>query len=264
MSSDPEFFPPQIHRISAFLFFELWPRVIKKFPGIQSPLDRLRWLMYGLAVCDYIAFPSRRDERSKRDFLASFDQGTEITLHIANETLKQKGRWLSREIDIIRENSNASGVELWWAIQTKSNRSACGDYWTSAEFLDLFERSYGLKIVTPEDLTRFDDALKNTKNRIGTAEEKHKKIFEDLIIDCAVECEALKEDPETAEEVRNRFNQERPRHVADFLKEVFRAHSNAASSVEGLSKASTALKRNRLRASLPPMLPPPPSRRESE
>jgi hypothetical protein len=264
MSSDPEFSPPQFHRISAFLIFELWPRVIEKIPGTQSPLERLRWLMYGLAICDYTAFRSRRDESTKRDVLTAFGQSYDTSLHIAIETQKEKERWFSMKVDVIAEKSDSSGLELWSMILTKSNLNSNGDYWGSVDFQNHFEKSYALKFNEEGDTKRFRDALKNTKSRIRRAEKEHRKIFEDLIIDCAVEGETQNGAPEKAEEVRNRFNQDRPEHIANFLKEVFRAHSNAATSVEGLSKVSTSLKRNRLRASLPPMLPPPPSRRESE
>ncbi len=264
MSSDPEFSPPQFHRISAFLFFELWPRVLEKFPDKQSPLECLRLFTYGLAVCDYTAFPNRRNERSKRDALNSFDRYYDTSLEIAAETLNEKEHWFSRKVDVIAENSDSSGIELWSLILTKSDRNARGVYWGSVKFQEFFERSYNLRISLTAETESFRNALKNTRRKIRAAESRHQKIFEDLIIDCAVEGASLNGTPEKPEELRDRFNQERPRHVADFLKEVFRAHSNAVSSVEGLSKVSASLKRNRLRASLPPMLPPPPSRRESE
>lgn len=264
MSSGPEFSPPQIHRISAFLFFELWPRVIEKFPGIQSPLDRLRWLMYGLAVCDYTAFPSRRDERSKRDFLASFDQGTEITLHIANETVQEKQRWFSREVDVIKENSAVTGVELWWTIVTRSSRSPSGDYWGSLEFKDFFERDCGMKIVTTEDLERFNNALKNTKRMIRKAEKKHKTIFEDLILDCAVEAETLRGDLEKAEEVRRCFNRDRPKYTTQFLGRIIEALSTAPSPMEVLRIAHLSIHGDRLHTPFGWFLPPSSSKQKIE
>lgn len=264
MSSDPEFSPPQFHRISAFLFFELWPRVIEKFPDKQSPLECLRLFMCGIAVCDYTAFPNRRNERTKRDALNSFDSYYDTSLDIAAETLKEKERWFSLKVDVIAENSDASGIELWSLILTRTAQNSKGDYWGSVEFQEFFERSYGLKISSAAETQRFRNSLKNAKRKVREAEKRHQKIFEDLIIDCAVEGESLNVPPEKAEELRKRFNQDRHQHIADFLEEVFRTHSNAVSSAEGLSKVVAPFKRNRLRASLPPLLPPPPSRMESE
>lgn len=263
MSSGPEFSPPQIHRISAFLFFELWPRVLEKFPGKQSPLECLRLLMHGLAVCDYTAFPGRRNERTKQDVLRSFERYYDTSLEIAAETVKEKENWFSRKVDIFEENSDASGVELWSVILTRSDRNTRGDYWGSVQFQEFFENSYDLRISSIEETERFRNALKNTKRKIREAESRHRKTFEDLIIECAVEGESLNGGPGMGEEVRTRFNEDRPRRVADFLKDVFQAHSNAVSSMDS-SKMAASLKRNRLRASLPPLLPPPPSRRESE
>lgn len=250
MSSDPEFSPPQFHRISAFLFFELWPRVIEKLPAPQSPLERLRWLMYGLAVCDYTAFPKRRDERSKRDFLASFDQGTEITLHIANETLKEKKRWFSQTVDVIAENSNHSGVQLWWMIVAKADKTLAGDYWDSVDFQEFFERSYALKITTEKDTIRFRNALKSKRNRLRKTEKAHTKIFEDLIIDCAVEAESLEHGPEMGEVVRRFFDQDRQNRVAQYLGIIFEANSNSTKANAALRRALASLHRTHI----PPFL----------
>ena len=211
--------------------------------------------MYGLTVCDYTAFPNRRDERSKQDFLASFDQGTEITLLIANETLKEKKRWFSQIVDVIATNSESLGFELWWTIVTKADQTSRGDYWGSVEFQDFFERSYDMRLVSTEDVMRFRDALKNTKRNIRRAEAKHKKVFEDLIIDYAFEAETLDHGPEKAKELRSWFHQDRSKHIAKFLKDLFEAHSNAIRAKTALLKVSTSPHRSRLRASLVPLLP---------
>lgn len=262
MSNGPEFSPPQIHRISAFLFFELWPRVVEKLPTPQSPLERLRWLMYGLAVCDYTAFPQRRDERSKRDFLASFDQGTEITLHIANETLKEKKRWFSQTVDVIAKNSNHSGFQLWWRIVAKADKTLSGDYWGSVDFQEFFERSYALKITTEKDTTRFRNALKSKRSRIRKAEESHKKIFEDLIIDCAVEAEALEQDFDTGEDLRRWFEQDRSDRIAQYLGIIFEAHSNATRTNAALRRALASLHRTHIPTFLLALRPSPPSSKQ--
>lgn len=264
MSSEPEFSPPQIHRISAFLFFELWPRVIEKAPEMQSPLERLQLLMYGLAVCDYTAFRDRRTKRTKRDVLNSFDRYYDTSLIIAAETLKEKERWFSRKVDVIAGHSDASGIELWSLILTRSDRSPGGDYWGSAEFQEFFERSYDLKISSAAEVERFQNALKNKKRKIRNAEKSHRRIFEDLIIDCAVEGESLDGGPEKAEELRKRFNHDRPRHIAEFLKEVFRAHSNATATMKAAPKVSASIRPERILATLCPLPLPQPSKRKIE
>ncbi len=246
MSNGPEFSPPQFHRISAFLFFELWPRVVEKLPAPQSPLERLRWLMYGLAVCDYTALPQLRNERTQRDVLDAFGKCYDTSLQIALETRTEKERWFAMKVDVIAEKSNASGVDLWSLIVIRSNRSPGGDYWGSVEFQEFFERSHALKFTDEGDTIRFRDALKNTTRKIRKAEERHQKIFEDLIIDCAVEAETIEQDSEEAEKLRRFLEQDRPNRIPQYLGIIIEALSEATRTKAALRRALASLHRTHI------------------
>lgn len=206
--------------------------------------------MYGLAVCDYTALPKLRNETTRRDILAAFAFDYDTSLRIAVETLKEKEAWFAKKVDVISEKSESSGLDLWAMILTRAGQTPSGDYWGSVDFQDFFERSYALKISTSEDVARFENALKNKRRSIRKAEEKHRKIFEDLIIDCAVESKALGEDPEKAAELRSWFEQDRPSRIAQFLKDEFEAHSKVMRSMTAFLKEVAAAPNRRRRSSI--------------
>ncbi|MCB1229310.1 MAG: hypothetical protein KDN19_03540 [Verrucomicrobiae bacterium] len=223
--NDPDFSPPQFHRVSAFLFQEIWPQLVAEKLGKREALEKLQIFMSGLAISDLALFKNRWTEKTESDFVRAFREDFETSLWIASEVLKAKADWFSRKVAFIDERSESTGKELWITMVIQADRNASGDYWGSREFQIFFERNFSLKITTGEDRTRFENALKNKRRAIRRAEEKHRRLFEKLVIDAAVENEASEKGDSAGENLRKWFAEDQTARVCSYLRTIFKLHA---------------------------------------
>lgn len=223
--TDPEFSQPEFHRVSAFLFQETWPRLVSEKLADREALEKIQVFMSGLAISDLALFESRWTERTEGDFVRAFREDFDTSLWIANEVRKAKVDWFSRRVAFIDERSESTGKELWITLLTRADRNPSGDYWGSDEFQTFFERNYSLKIVSEEDRTRFENALKNKRRAIRNAERKHHEIFENLIIESAVENETKEKGESAGKKLRNWFAEDQTGRIYSYLSTAFNLHA---------------------------------------
>lgn len=226
--TDPEFSQPEFHRVSAFLFQETWPRLVSEKLADREALEKIQVFMSGLAISDLALFENRWTERTEGDFVRAFREDFDTSLWIASEVRKAKVDWFSRRIAFIDERSESTGKELWITMLTRADRNPSGDYWGSDEFQTFFEKNYSLKIVSKEDRTRFENALKNKRRAIRKAERKHQRLFENLIIAAAVEGETKEKGDSAGENLLNWFTEDQTDRVCSYLRTVFKLHAQTS------------------------------------
>lgn len=222
MTNESEPAELNFHRVSAFVFGEMWPELEREFLHNANPLKRFSTYRDGISICDMVLFSERRDSKQIRLLTHIIGRSDlDVTFWIIGRAPDMLRKLFSKKTKALNRSPKAKGAEMTFLMLLEADRdSATGSYWDRVEFREFFEERYDLPIETVKDLNRFEDALKNRRRELRAAECKHNEVFEQLLVDLYVDIQAQRSGEAAADQLREHLKSERSEKLVAMLRET--------------------------------------------